>query len=80
MTTPETIRKERFEFRISRELLAKVEARAEREGVSRAEIVTRAIESYLLAGPSENCTSLTDKIENLKTMLERGYKTEEPAP
>lgn len=80
MTLPETVRKERFEFRISRELLAKVEARAGREGVSRAEIVTRAIETYLLADPSVNYTSLIDKIENLKTMLEKDYKTEEPAP
>lgn len=63
-------RKERFEFRITRELLAKVEARAGREGVSRAEIVTRAIEAYLAPEDlGKVCQNLSNKIEKLKTML-----------
>lgn len=57
-------RKERFEFRITRELLTKVEAQAGREGVSRAEIVTRAVEAYLASSGD-----LIGKIEKLKTML-----------
>lgn len=66
-------RKERYEFRITRQLLAHVEARAGREGVSRAEIVTRAIEAYLEVPNGTPATKtapgLIDKIEQLKAEL-----------
>lgn len=74
-------RKERYEFRITRELLAQVEARAGREGVSRAEVVTRAIEAYLEVPNGTPATrtapGLIDKIEQLKAELATPFKDRE---
>lgn len=64
-------RKERFELRISTELLDKLNKQAGREGISRSEVVTRAIETYLAPGSiGEICSKLTGKIEALKEMLD----------